>query len=66
MFCKDCDFRKDEYCTHDKIMEDHGYDELVDQLIYDYNEGGGFKVGPLFGCVHFRAASNDKFEPIRE
>jgi hypothetical protein len=59
MYCKDCFYRKDEYCTNDKLQEDRGYDELIDQLIYDYYKCGGFKVGPLFGCVHFRAMANN-------
>lgn len=54
MFCKDCIYRIREYCTNEKIQEDTGYDELIDQLIYDYSEGGRFMVGPLFGCVHFK------------
>jgi hypothetical protein len=40
-----------------RIQEETGQSEedRQDMLIYDYNEGGGFKVGALFGCVHFEA-----------
>lgn len=24
------------------------------KMIYDYDEGGSFWVGPNFGCVHFK------------
>ena len=37
----------------------------IDQLSYSYNEGGAFQTGPMFGCVHFRAASNNGFDLTR-
>lgn len=60
--CKDCRWRKEDgYCWNvEKICEDCYLDysdksknEEEDRLIYDYDEGGGFWVGPNFGCVHW-------------
>lgn len=50
--CKHRDERGD--CNCEKLAEDHYQSEeaKADMLIYDYNEGGGFWVGPNFGCVH--------------
>jgi hypothetical protein len=62
MVCKNCKWRnKNFYCTNDNICETyspHGFDiENTNNsfLVYDYQEGGGFKVGDNFGCVHFEA-----------
>jgi hypothetical protein len=35
-----------------KLLEGHGWDDNDDSLIYAYDEGGCFYVGPKFGCVH--------------
>lgn len=62
MYCKDCDWWKNKHCKNDeKIGEDICWDEdkNIDQLSYSYREGGAFQTGPMFGCVHFRAASNN-------
>ena len=53
--CGTCLFRNAEgYCTSEKLSENTGQGKLEasDMLIYSYFEGGGFKVGPNFGCVH--------------
>ena len=53
--CKTCTKRdKKGRCQSEKLDEDYGQndDTKKDMLIYDYNEGGGFWVGPEFGCVH--------------
>ena len=58
--CKTCKFRKaqdysgDFVCKSPKIEEDIGQEqsERVDMLIYSYQEGGSFKVGENFGCIH--------------
>jgi len=39
------------YCCSDKITENYGRYQR-DALVYEYNEGGEFWVGPEFGCVH--------------
>jgi hypothetical protein len=61
--CKECKFRaKEGLCTNGKIME--GYEPMdeeplreedSDALIYSYEEGGRFWVGPDFGCIHWTA-----------
>ncbi len=54
--CGSCTFRDDTgHCISDKLVErDLGLSEKkVDMLVYDYEEGGGFWVGPRFGCVHY-------------
>jgi hypothetical protein len=62
MYCKDCRFREakegggDAYyhCANLSAMaEDVGQEDTEAMLIYSYNEGGLFYVGPMFGCVHF-------------
>lgn len=55
-YCGTCKYRVDERCTNSKLDEDYGLDDYLkqDMLIYDHNEGGGFWVGPKFGCVHYR------------
>ena len=42
------------YCENEgKIIEGEPYDEHPqDVMIYSYQEGGYFWVGPNFGCVH--------------
>lgn len=53
--CETCKFRNNKgRCTNEKLNEDLGQsaEERIDMLIYDYNELGGFWVGPQFGCVH--------------
>lgn len=69
MYCKDCAWWKNRHCQNEeKIGEDICWDadKNIDQLSYSYNEGGWFQTGPMFGCVHFLAASNNKFEPTRK
>lgn len=55
--CKDCTWRSPGgYCKNlDNIGEDvgQGPGENDDRLIYSYSEGGYFKVGANFGCVHY-------------
>ena len=61
MHCKDCDWWKNKHCLNkEKIGENICWDEdkNIDQLSYQYNEGGSFQTGPMFGCVHFRAAGS--------
>ncbi len=53
--CKTCIHRAtDGYCQSGKLVEDTGCDmsDSSDLLVYPYCEGGGFWVGPNFGCVH--------------
>jgi hypothetical protein len=51
--CKSCKHRDGNgYCTSPKIDEDYGYDGENDMLVYSYTEGGAFRVGDNFGCVH--------------
>ena len=40
------------FCTSLKLSEYVFGEYKPDMLIYDYNEGGLFWVGPKFGCVH--------------
>ena len=54
MYCKDCEFNKLNRCENEKIDEDYGQEDREDMLIYDYTEGGGFSVGDMFGCIHFK------------
>lgn len=56
--CGSCTFRDTTgHCTSGKLAEDDfrfsDDNEREDMLLYDYAEGGGFKVGPRFGCVHY-------------
>ncbi len=53
--CLNCNFRSPSgYCQNDtKIFENNDSERTNDQLIYDYDNGGLFKVGDNFGCVHF-------------
>jgi len=56
--CKSCKFRdKSGHCISTKLADDWGQrdDEKQDMLLYDFSEGGGFWVGPEFGCVHHQA-----------
>lgn len=53
--CGTCRHRdKTGHCRSEKLDEDYGQSDgkKADMLIYDYNEGGGFWVGELFGCIH--------------
>lgn len=57
--CETCKHRNEAgYCTNSKLNEDIGQKdgEKLHMLIYDYSEGGGFWVGPTFGCVHHEPA----------
>jgi hypothetical protein len=57
-YCITCIYRNEEgFCNNEKLKE--GYDtfdyigDKDDSLIYQYYEGGGgFWVGPNFGCIH--------------
>lgn len=54
--CKTCSFRqKDGYCSNEKLMENWGQsdEQKIDMLLYTHSEGGGFWVGPNFGCIHY-------------
>lgn len=62
MYCKDCKYKEEVkhhvrsgyICSNDKaIDEDYGQEDMTAMLIYPYQEGGSFYVGPKFGCVHF-------------
>lgn len=37
-------------CNSPKFVEEFPYEE--DNLVYSYSEGGCFRTGPKFGCVH--------------
>jgi hypothetical protein len=52
--CSACKHRNGEgYCESLKLREgDASRFNEEDELVYSYNEGGGFWVGELFGCVH--------------
>ncbi len=60
--CVSCRFRKHPipglggrpFCTNEKLTEYGNFDDVAldDMLIYPYNEGCYFEVGPNFGCVH--------------
>ena len=53
--CKTCRYRDGNgFCKNEKIAEEYCYDnnDKDDMLIYSYNEGGGFKSGDNFGCIH--------------
>jgi hypothetical protein len=41
-------------CMSTKINDHDVYDE-ADTLVYPYAEGGLFRTGPAFGCVHHAA-----------
>lgn len=62
MYCKDCKhaekvkaFSEDVLvCVNTKAVdEDMGQKDTDRMMLYAYNEGGCFMVGPLFGCVHY-------------
>ncbi len=55
--CKTCANRDEHgYCRSPKLAERLNQrdedKESADMMLYDYYEGGGFWVGPEFGCVH--------------
>ena len=64
MYCKNCKWKSVELhfpyrqiCSNPNIHEDtdnQPNDDLSDDLIYSYTEGGTFIVGDFFGCVHFK------------
>ena len=54
--CKDCKLRaKDGYCESEHFIEGRydPDDEHPADVVYSYNEGGSFWVGPEFGCIHW-------------
>ena len=57
MRCKNCTFwdgdSNDGWCNKGKIIERSYYDGGKDSVVYSYDEGGCFSVGPEFGCIHF-------------
>lgn len=69
MYCKDCKYRQNRtshgneaICTNNKITEADFFssnEDTSDMLVYPYTEGGYFKVGPYFGCVHFTARGHN-------
>ncbi len=51
--CATCRSRNSKgICTNPKLREPTGKTAEVDELVYSYDEGGTFYVGPEFGCVH--------------
>lgn len=66
MNCATCIHRDSHgFCTNPKLHEQsHVSDKLPhdsetnDELIYSYQEGGSFWVGPKFGCVHYSKKSH--------
>lgn len=61
--CGECLYRDiNGYCQNIKLSENfyQKSDEIDDMLIYSYQEGGGFWVGPQFGCVHYAEMSNEQ------
>jgi hypothetical protein len=55
--CKDCKHRDDAgYCGNNNLQEGTYYQDTEAakaMLLYSYDEGGSFWVGPDFGCVHW-------------
>ena len=53
--CASCISRgADRHCTSDRLVEEYSdNDGRDDQLVYSYNESGGFQVGDNFGCIHW-------------
>jgi hypothetical protein len=52
--CGQCKHRdRDSICNCPKLRENTGGKNRADELVYCYNEGGGFIVGKDFGCVHW-------------
>lgn len=58
MKCLNCKYRdENRFCENPHLRENGdgrnkgNVDD--DELVYCYNEGGGFVVGDNFGCVHF-------------
>jgi hypothetical protein len=41
-------------CQCPKLCEKAASDDSDDQLVYPYDEGGYFPVGPKFGCIHHK------------
>ena len=61
-YCETCMFNVGGYCTNVKLNDGFRFtdEESQDMLIYSYEEGGAFWVGPKFGCVHHKKElSND-------
>ena len=48
-------------CTNPKIAEDEGQsdEQMQDMLVYQYNNGAIFTVGPKFGCVHHESKGQE-------
>ena len=63
--CKTCTFYRGGWCTNEeKIHENmslHGepYDVEEDHLVFEFFEGGGFLVGPKFGCIHHASKQSE-------
>lgn len=56
--CVTCAHRDAEgFCTNDKLWDYQGQsvEEARDMLLYEFSEGGRFKVGEAFGCIHHSA-----------
>lgn len=56
-YCKTCTHSDGYgYCRSKKLAERLNQrdeaPESADMMLHDYYEGGGFCVGPEFGCVH--------------
>jgi hypothetical protein len=63
MYCKDCKWRDaSRWCQNKKLTDDSTLKDDSDILLYEFMEGGGFWVGPLFGCVHFEDKYIFKYE----
>lgn len=61
-FCETCVHRDLRgYCHCEKLDEDTGYlpEQAIDMLLYSFTEGGGFLVGPKFGCIHHKLKKLD-------
>jgi hypothetical protein len=50
--CGTCSSYSDGQCTNPKLREPRGKTRAEDELVYSYDEGGVFYVGPNFGCIH--------------
>ncbi len=54
-YCETCKHWGERgFCSSSKIEDGDRYplEKAADMLLYSYPEGGVFRVGPRFGCVH--------------
>jgi hypothetical protein len=55
--CSSCKWRINNNCSNAEKIKEKEFlltqnEENIDKLIYSFDDGGSFQVGPNFGCIH--------------